>query len=207
MSARHRMHPMIMLFWVIGVQFVACGMMPATPGQRHEAANAIPTSTHIPHGTPATRRSSPTPTVPAAQPGSNNEAFVIRAIARTNLYRQQNGCPALHENAKLDQAAFGHSQDMAINHYFAHNSPRGVTPWDRIHAAGYQFSEAAENIAAGYATPEAVIDAFFDEQPPNDGHRLNILNCSLEDVGIGYYFLASAPYRYYWTQDFATPQG
>jgi hypothetical protein len=25
-----------------------------------------------------------------------------------------------------------------------------------------------------------------NETPPNDGHRLNLLNCSLKDVGVGY---------------------
>jgi len=200
-----------MLFCAMSVQLVACGATTGASASGHEAANSIPASTHVPSSThvssntPVASKSTPPPIVPTALPGTNNEAFVIRAIARTNLYRQQNGCPALHENAKLDQAAFGHSQDMAINHYFDHNSPSGVTPWDRIHAAGYTFSEAAENIAAGYATPEATIDAFFNEQPPNDGHRRNILNCSLQDVGIGYYYLASSPYQSYWTQDFATP--
>ena len=94
---------------------------------------------------------------------------------------------------------------MAAHGYFDHNSPAGQTPWDRIHAAGYQFSMAAENIAAGYPTPEAVIDAFFNEKPPNDGHRRNLLNCALRDVGFAYYYQKGSPYGSYWTQDFATP--
>jgi uncharacterized protein YkwD len=94
---------------------------------------------------------------------------------------------------------------MALHGYFDHNSPSGQTPWDRIHAAGYQFSMAAENIAAGYATPEAVIDAFFNETPPDDGHRRNLLNCALRDVGFGYFYQNGSPYGTYWTQDFATP--
>ena len=94
---------------------------------------------------------------------------------------------------------------MALHGYFDHNSPSGQTPWDRMHAAGYQFSMAAENIAAGYPTPEAVIDAFFHETPPNDGHRRNLLNCALRDVGFGYYYRQGSAYGSYWTQDFATP--
>jgi uncharacterized protein YkwD len=94
---------------------------------------------------------------------------------------------------------------MALHGYFDHNSPSGQTPWDRIHAAGYQFSTAAENIAAGYPSPEAVIDAFFNETPPNDGHRRNLLNCALRDVGFGYYYQKGSAYGSYWTQDFASP--
>ena len=132
-------------------------------------------------------------------------SFASRALARTNAYRSQFNCPPLRENAQLDQAAFSHSQDMALHGYFDHNSPSGQTPWDRMHAAGYQFSMAAENIAAGYPTPEAVIDAFFHETPPNDGHRRNLLNCALRDVGFGYYYRQGSVYGSYWTQDFATP--
>jgi hypothetical protein len=86
-----------------------------------------------------------------------------------------------------------------------HNSSSGQNPWDRIHATGYQYSAAAENIAAGYTTSESVIDAFFNETPPNDGHRRNLINCSLQDVGYGYAYQAGSPYGSYWTQDFATP--
>ena len=54
---------------------------------------------------------------------------------------------------------------------------------------------AAENIAAGYPTPEAVIDAFFNETPPNDGHRRNLLNCGLRDVGFAVLLSKGQPLR------------
>ncbi len=152
-----------------------------------------------------TATASPSQPAPRATATVTFSDFAARALARTNSYRGQFGCPPLRENAKLDQSALLHSQDMARNGYFDHNSPSGQTPWDRIHAAGYQFSTAAENIAAGYSTPEAVIDAFFNETPPNDGHRRNLLNCSLRDVGFGYWYQSGSPYGSYWTQDFATP--
>lgn len=169
-----------------------------TPSTTSTQAAAIATATHPPRRTPA-----PTPTsvLSAHAPAS----FASRALARTNAYRSQFNCPPLHENAQLDQAALAHSQDMATHGYFDHKSPAGQTPWDRIHAAGYQFSQAAENIAAGYATPEAVIDAFFHETPPNDGHRRNLLNCALRDIGFGYFSQPGSAYGSYWTQDFATP--
>ncbi len=164
-----------------------------TPSSPPSRATATPISTHPP-------RRAPTPTSSPAQ-----ASLASRALARTNAYRSQFNCPPLRENARLDQAALAHSQDMAMHGYFDHNSPSGQTPWDRIHAAGYQFSMAAENIAAGYPTPEAVIDAFFNETPPNDGHRRNLLNCALRDVGFAYFYQKGSEYGSYWTQDFATP--
>jgi uncharacterized protein YkwD len=189
-----------------GVGSVPSSANTGTPSRM--SAVGTPQSTVAPNTTatkgPIAHPTSTRPPVATTPPSPLSQDFIRRAIARTNSYRQLHGCAPLTENAQLDQAALGHSQDMAIHNYFAHDSPSGQTPWDRIHAAGYSFSVAAENIAAGYATPEAVIDAFYNEQPPNDGHRRNLLNCALHEVGIGYYVYSNSQYRTYWTQDLGT---
>lgn len=136
------------------------------------------------------------------------EDFVRRVVERTNLYRAQHGCPALTLNDQLTQAAQRHSQDMALNDFFGHTGSDGSLAWDRIRAAGYQFISAAENVAAGYATPEDLVDNLYNETPPNDQHRQNILNCAFRDIGIGYYYLADdtgrVNYFSYWAQVFGT---
>ncbi len=137
--------------------------------------------------------------------------YANRVIARTNRYRQQNGCPPLKENAILMGTAQAHSEDMAIHDFVGHNSSDGTTAWDRIEQAGYHYSLVAENVAWGQSTPEQAVDAWFNETPPNDLHRQNILNCKLQDIGVGYYYLANDPGKItahsYWTQDFGTLQG
>jgi uncharacterized protein YkwD len=205
------------LLALVGLAIVIAGCAPVTTGITRSSSGSSPATVVAKTGCAPTPSSPPnhatataTPTPPARRAptptsGPVQASFASRALARTNAYRSQFKCPPLHENAQLDQAAFAHSQDMATHGYFDHNSPSGQTPWDRIHAAGYQFSMAAENIAAGYPTPEAVIDAFFNETPPNDGHRRNLLNCSLRDVGFAYYYQKGSEYGSYWTQDFATP--
>jgi len=205
------------LLALVGLVIVIAGCGPVATGITRSSDGSSPATVFAKTGSAPTPSSSPaqaiataTPTPPARRAptptsGPAQASFASRALARTNAYRSQFKCPPLRENAQLDQAAFAHSQDMATHGYFDHNSPSGQTPWDRIHAAGYQFSMAAENIAAGYPTPEAVIDAFFNETPPNDGHRRNLLNCSLRDVGFAYYYQKGSEYGSYWTQDFATP--
>ena len=105
-------------------------------------------------------------------------------------------------SSQLAAAAQGHSEDMAHNDYFSHTSLDGRSPWDRIQAEGYNFWSAAENIAAGYPTPAAVMAGWMN----SDGHRASILNCGLEDIGVGYYYLANdtgdSNYHHYWTQNF-----
>ncbi|MCO5994710.1 CAP domain-containing protein [Actinoallomurus rhizosphaericola] len=115
-------------------------------------------------------------------------------VRLTNAQRAAHGCTALRIDTGLRTAARLHSADMRDRNYFDHNSPDGRTPWDRIKAAGYT-SPGAENIAKGYATPEAVVQGWMK----SPGHRANILNCSLKAIGVGVAYGSGGPW---WTQDF-----
>jgi uncharacterized protein YkwD len=142
------------------------------------------------------------PLITSAQPPSLSIAEQVVAV--TNAYRAINGCGPLTLNQQLTAAANDHSEDMAVHDYFSHISQDGSSPWDRISRAGYLYTAAAENIAAGYDTAQAVVDGWYNEVPPNDGHRKNILNCALTEVGIGYAENSTSTYRIYWTQDFGS---
>ena len=137
------------------------------------------------------------------QPAS---APILQVLDETNIYRSQYGCPPLTLNQQLVSAAQGHSDDMALNDFFSHTGSDGSSPWQRISSTGYDYTQAAENIAAGHSTAQAVVEGWMN----SDGHRANILNCALREIGIGYYNLAddtgAINYHYYWTQVFATPK-
>jgi uncharacterized protein YkwD len=136
---------------------------------------------------------------PAPLPEATPEQQVLEL---TNSLRQQHGCPALQMSPELINAAQAHSQDMANYNYFAHVDRSGHTPKWRAQQAGYLGNAGTENIAAGFSTAQEVVMAWYNETPPNDGHRRNLLNCSLTDLGIGYAINPSSNYRNYWTQDF-----
>lgn len=125
-----------------------------------------------------------------------------QVLTLTNALRQQHGCPALQISPELSNAARGHSQDMADHNYFGHADGNGNMPKWRAQQAGYLGHAGTENIAAGYSTAEEVVMAWYNETPPNDGHRLNLLNCSLTDIGVGYAVNPNSTFRNYWTQDF-----
>lgn len=63
-------------------------------------------------------------------------------------------------------------------------------------AAGIRFSVAAENIAAGYTSPESVVEGWIN----SPGHRENILSDN-KYLGVG--LALGGIYGYYWTQCFA----
>ena len=64
---------------------------------------------------------------------------LIRAavLCLHNQTRAQQGLPALKENARLDKAALGHSNDMVAAGYFDHTTPGGTSFVDRILGAHY----------------------------------------------------------------------
>ncbi|WP_277875653.1 CAP domain-containing protein [Kribbella sp. VKM Ac-2569] len=100
----------------------------------------------------------------------------------TNQERAKAGCGPLRTNKSLTQAAEAHAADMVAQHYFAHNSLDGRSPFDRMKAAGFRGGAMAENIAVGYTTAAAVVKGWMD----SEGHRANILNCTYTMIGIGY---------------------
>jgi uncharacterized protein YkwD len=95
-------------------------------------------------------------------------------------------------------AARVHSKDMVDRDFFSHTNPSGESPWDRFVNAGYSFSWAGENIAAGNSTPEATMAQWMS----SDGHCANIMNSAFNDIGVGYY--PGGSYGFYWTQGLAS---
>jgi uncharacterized protein YkwD len=149
----------------------------------------------------ATRRPAPTTTRPAPKPALDGDtSFEATVLTLVNQERAKAGCAKLAKDSHLVEAARAHSADMAARNYFDHTTPEGVTFDKRITNAGYRFSRAAENIAAGQSSPASVMDAWMNSK----GHRANILNCDLTDLGVGVIYSTGG--RPYWTQDFGTPR-
>lgn len=138
-------------------------------------------------------------------PSKKNHPFVQKVLALTNVHRKTAGLTPLTLNSKLNNVAHAHSKSMAVDDFFSHTGADGSTAFDRISAEGYQYRKAAENIGAGYSTPESVVNAWMN----SPGHRENILNGDLKEIGIGYYYLkndtGAVKYNNYWTQAFGTP--
>ena len=100
-----------------------------------------------------------------------------------NDHRQSFGCPRLVWNHDVASVAQAHSDDMVERDFFDHTNPDGESPFDRLQEAGISYSGAAENIAWGYETAEAVLNGWLN----SPGHKANIENCSLTEHGVGLY--------------------
>lgn len=139
---------------------------------------------------------------PASTPSSSgslntqnvdNLSYEEQVVALVNEQRAANGLRPLTLSTALSNAARTKSQDMHDNHYFAHESPTYGSPFDMLTSFGISYRTAGENIAMGYATPEAVMNAWMN----SSGHRANILNASYTQIGVGYVADGN-----YWTQEF-----
>ncbi len=110
---------------------------------------------------------------------------------------------ALRWSDTLTQAAQAHSLDMQANNFFSHTGFNGSTLTQRINATGYAWSAIAENIAAGQATMNGVVDGWM----ASDGHCANLMNPNLVDMGLVCVSGAAGNmYSTYWTMDLGRPQ-
>ena len=168
-------------------------VLPETPTQPETEKPAQPEMPTEPEE-PAEQEKPVEPETPAQQPAEITASAYEREVIRlVNVERAKYGLTALTEDANLTRTARMKSQDMHDNRYFDHNSPTYGSPFDLMKSQGIRYRTAGENIAMGYATPEAVVNAWMN----SSGHRANILNASYTKIGVGYVASGS-----YWTQHF-----
>lgn len=118
--------------------------------------------------------------------------------------------PPLKRVSPLDDAARYHSMDMAVDDYLDHNTHNRVNGAlqfvcsfaERLNTYYTSWAILSENIAAGYMTPAAVMDAWMN----SSSHRENILRAASWEIGVGYYEGSGYYYRY-WAQDFGRRSG
>lgn len=156
------------------------------------------------------------------QPEAVDPTFEEEIMELVNQERWNNGQLApLKQNDQLDSAAETHSNNMAVRNFIMHCDPdTGTLPWDRMAAAGYNYSSAGENIAWGYPDPQAVVAGWM----ASAGHRANILSTTYRELGNGYVYQSGdqgnvrqssvggascnpdifnqGPFFRYWTQNF-----
>lgn len=135
--------------------------------------------------------------VPTANPSIRKSKDVGQQVMDlTNAERAKNGLSPLTWNWEVARVARYKSADMRNKNYFSHQSPTYGSPFSMLENFGVSYRSAGENIAAGQATPEEVVQAWMN----SEGHRKNILNSGYTQIGVGY--VSGGSYGHYWTQMF-----
>lgn len=120
------------------------------------------------------------------------DAFVQEVVELVNQERSKEGLPSLTGVTALHSYAATRSSELVS--VFNHVRPDGSNPLHDVLQLGYRT--AGENIAYGYATPQAVMDGWMN----SPGHRANILSPNFSYIGVGCYQKGNT---LYWTQIFA----
>jgi uncharacterized protein YkwD len=116
-------------------------------------------------------------TVTDPQPRPDLESQMLELI---NQERVAAGLKPLVADPELTEVARKHSTDMFARGYFAHVTPEGRSPFDRINEAGITYRTAGENLAL--APTLTMAHTGLMNSP---GHRANILRPEFGRVGIG----------------------
>jgi len=104
--------------------------------------------------------------------------------ASVNAVRARAGLVPLARETALDAVAREHSEDMATRHYFAHETPEGLTPPDRLARGGIEgITLAGENVGlTSRGDPNREI---LDGWLQSPAHRHNLLMPAFNATGIG----------------------
>lgn len=113
-----------------------------------------------------------------------------------NAERAKVGAPKLVMDDRIVSVARAHSRDMFIRRYFAHVTPDGKDPAERLTDAGAKYSLMGENLA--YAPDLKTAHQGLMESPE---HKKNILDPAFHRIGIG--IITTDSYGVMYTQDFA----
>jgi uncharacterized protein YkwD len=167
-----------------------------------------------PKPTPRPTRTASAPASPSAQPSASASQAGTAAeqvLALINQARSSAGLAPLTITAGLESSSSAHNSVMAGGCGLSHQCPGEAALGDRETAAGVRWTAAGENIGEGgpVATTATAIaqlavtltQDMLNEQPPDDGHRLNILSTSFTHIGIA--VLRDSSGTVWLTQDFS----
>jgi uncharacterized protein YkwD len=148
-------------------------------------------------------------TVPAETPPDPlNEQLLAavnaaRSVARRCGERDYPAAGPLAWDARVANAALLESEWMLQNDRFGHQWDTGELVWDRLELSGYRWSKADENIAAGFRTIEAAMQAWIDSPP----HCVALMRSDIAHVGVAVIpGRDDSTYLSYWTMALATPR-
>ncbi len=139
-------------------------------------------------------------------------AVVDQLLAQINDLRAQHGLPPYSLLSGLNRSAHKHNLVMEGSCGMSHQCPGEASLGDRISAQGVHWTSCGENIgwsgphpnttSAIVSAAEGLTTSMYNETPPDDGHRLNLLSSSFHHIGID--VVRDSSGKVWLTQDFSS---
>jgi uncharacterized protein YkwD len=125
--------------------------------------------------------------------------LAAQVVDLINAHRAETGLRPLSVSPTLTAAATWKARHMAAFSYLEHDDlgpPVPRTAGDRLAACGYPEAAWGENIAMGYTTAQAVVDAWL----ASPGHRANIERADYVATGVA----MAGTQQPYWAESFGS---
>jgi uncharacterized protein YkwD len=106
----------------------------------------------------------------------------VQVYSLINAYRNEQGREPLRVNPLLEQSARAKLYDMALEHYWSHNTKEGEEPWHFLKMQGYNYTVAGENLAQGFTSAQGLVDGW----KASVGHKKNLLEPKFTEMGLSY---------------------
>jgi uncharacterized protein YkwD len=123
---------------------------------------------------------------------SQLESSVLGGI---NAFRVQHGLARLRLNARLTSAARAHTQQMAQDGYFAHESADGSAFWKRLQAfypiSPRRYWAVGENLL--WSSPDIGASGALKLWLASPEHRRNLMDPRWREIGVSAVHEAQAP--------------
>ena len=112
-----------------------------------------------------------------------------------NTFRRAHHLTPLHLNVKLSAAALAHTQQMAQDGYFAHESADGSAFWKRIQAfygsGPWAYWSVGENLL--WSSPDVTPARALEMWLKSPEHRANLMNPRWREIGVAAVHADAAP--------------
>lgn len=124
-----------------------------------------------------------------------NPTAVVDATAAASMisgYRRNNGVGAVTVDPELMRMALDQARVMAARDKLDHAAGRDFET--RLASSGFDGRAAVENVGAGYHTLAEAFSGWRDSPP----HRANMLNGSVNRMGIAAVYAPQSKFKVYW---------
>ncbi len=134
------------------------------------------------------------PTQPR-RPAASLSSLEQGVLADINAFRTQHKLAPLRLSAPLTTAAREHTQQMADQGYFAHESADGSAFWKRIQhlytSSPWRYWSVGENLL--WSSPDVDAQGALQMWLDSPEHRANLLTARWREIGVSALHVAAAP--------------
>lgn len=116
-----------------------------------------------------------------------------------NQEREKVGAAPLTLDSTLCEMANVRAIESSKN--FSHTRSNGRACFTIFDDYKMDYSYCGENLAAGNSEAEATVEQWIN----SPGHYANMIDPEFTEIGIGYCYDESSPYKYHWVQIFRCP--